>query len=201
MAYDQDAPPSKPSAAPSWVFLGFVLGALCVLAIPSKRKSEPEAQPVPVEKPAPPPAFNSKRFEEVQAVFSAYSQYAVWQNDLTQICVYDPGLNRFAECYEVFRSGDQLYFRTIPSLTWPILTHGIPDNAPIEFTEPTESRAQWLREVHDQNWRDFSNGVRQGLNQGAAAPKAPATPPSVKVEPATQQYTTQTDGGAKPSHP
>lgn len=182
MAYDPDAPPTKPSAAPSWIFLGFVLGALCMLALPSRKRAEPAPEPVPVAKPEPPPPPRPTRFDEVQTVFSAYSQYAVWQDERTEICMYDPDLKRFAECYEVLRSGDQMYFRSIPSLTRPVLTHGVPQNSPVEFTEPKEARAQWLKEVHDENWKDFTEGVRQGMNADHPVPAPVVPPPAVKPE-------------------
>ena len=197
MAYDPDAPPQKPTSAPSWVLLGFVLGALFILAMPSRQKPAAEPAPVQAPKPEPLPPPNPGRFEAVETVFEAWSQYAVWQNERTEICVYDPDLNRFAECYEVLRSGDQMYYRSIPALTRPVLTHGVPPNSPVEFTEPSEVRTQWLKEVRDENWRDFSKGVKEGMDDASGqatkpTPNAPAAVPMVKPPPPAPPKTDST---------
>ena len=177
MAYDPDQPPPKPSQAPSWVLMGFVLGALCVVAVskvrpPGKASAGADDGQVAAtvsQAPAPKPAPG--RFQGVEAVFYEWSKYAVWDHDTTEISVYDPDLKRYAECYEVIRAGDEYYFRTIPALTRPILTHGVPANSPLQFTETVESRARWLRDVNEENKRAFSEAF------GSASQTKPSAQP------------------------
>lgn len=177
MPYDEDAPPpAKPSQAPSWVLLGFVLGALCILALPHAKKAEPAPAPAAeaASLQATPTVVHTQilsRFLTVEELFTELSSYAVWDNDTTQICVYDPDIGKFAECYEVLRRDGEYYFKSITSLTRPVLTHGIPANSLIEFTETAAQRAQWLKDVNDEAWRSLSGGSR-GQDAG------PSTQPS-----------------------
>ena len=187
MTYDPDAPPpAKPSPVPSWVILGFILGGLCVYTFfRSAHPVAPSPSAAAAETPAPEaihPVLRAQplsRFLAVQELFAQSASYAVWENDTTQISVYDPDLGQFGECYEVTRRGEDYYFRTITSLTRPILTHGVPKNSLVEFTETAASRAQWLKDVSDENWRSFSNGVHEGMSQTPTPPPpAPAGPPA-----------------------
>lgn len=168
MAYDPDQPPPKPSQAPSWVLLGFVLGILCMLALSKVRRpggSGVVTEEAPVlSAPAPAPKPSPGRFQGVEAVFYEWASYAVWDHDTTEVTVYDPDLKRYAESYEVLRSADEYYFRTIPALTRPVLSHGVPENAPLIFTETVESRARWLRDVSEENKRAFSEAFRQSTS-------------------------------------
>ena len=112
MTYDPDAPPqAKPSQAPSWVILGFVLGALCVFAFPRTERPVPTA-PVPPAAEIEHATIRAQpisRFQAVEAVFTEWATYASWDADTTEISVYDPDLKKYAECYEVLRHGDDLY--------------------------------------------------------------------------------------------
>jgi hypothetical protein len=149
--------------------LGFVLGALVVLAIP---RSAPA--PVPAPPPEKPPAAQppAPRLTTIEAVFAEWGKYAVWDQDVTEVALWNSGTGDYSDAYEVLRAGDALFFRSIPRLTRPILTHGLPDdeNRPIEFTETEAQRAQWMKENGDASW----NAMRQVLR----GPEAPATKPA-----------------------
>jgi hypothetical protein len=134
--------PARLSKTPSWITLGFALGAMFVLALPRDRPAAPaqapaiDRAPVRLERPV---------LTEIEAVFAEWSQYAAWEHDITEVALWDADRKSYAICYEVLRSGDSTFFRSIPHLTRPVLTHGVPANSPLQFTETEEQRQQWLR--------------------------------------------------------
>jgi hypothetical protein len=157
---DEDSPPvpAKPSMVPSWIMLGFALGALFVWALP-RRPEAPVREPV-----APTPTPLVRRFSTVEAVFEQWGQYASWSDNTTQIALWSGETNSFSECYEAVRVGEAVYFRSIPALTRPILTHGILiDGCPLQFTETAAQHEQWLAQVRDENGRQFVKGVREAF--------------------------------------
>jgi hypothetical protein len=156
-AEERDYPPSaaKLSKTPSWIMLGFVLGVVFVLALPPRKPSPPNApRPAltPPAKPTPPTVERAKFFEEV---FAEWSKYAVWDNELTEVAFWNSETKAFSDRFEVFRSGDRYYFRSIAQFTRPVLTHGVPKDSPLQFTETVASREEWLRENADENVRTF----------------------------------------------
>jgi hypothetical protein len=132
--------PSRLSKTPSWVMLGFVLGALFVWALPQAEQAvvRPAANPVTLVQLARPQAT------EIEAVFAQWSQQAVWEYDLTEVALWDVDKRSYSLCYEVLRNGDNYYFRSIPRLTRPVLTHGVRGQPPLQFTEPEAMRREWL---------------------------------------------------------
>jgi hypothetical protein len=159
----EDLPPparAKPSKTPSWVMLGFVLGARAMLALPRFEKIG--APPVTVTLVAPPPpgpAAPEKPTVEralfFEAVFAEWSKYAGWENELTEVAFWNGDTKSFSDRFEVFRSGERFYFRSITQFTRPLLTHGVPDNSPLQFTESQAARDEWLRENAAENLRAF----------------------------------------------
>jgi len=135
-------PPSakRLSKTPSWVTLGFVLGALFVWALPQVEK----------DLVSPPPAVSATlqlrrpALTEIEAVFAEWGHFAVWENDLTEVALWDVDKHSYSICYEVLRSGENLYFRSIPRLTRPVLTHGLHGTMPLQFTETEALRREWL---------------------------------------------------------
>jgi hypothetical protein len=95
---------------------------------------------------APPQIVQLERpkLTEVEAVFAEWERYAVWKNDLTQVAMWDTEKRSYSICYEVLRQGGQFYFRSIPNLTRPLLTRGVPADAPLQFAETEESRRAWI---------------------------------------------------------
>jgi hypothetical protein len=165
---EESPPPGKPTQVPSWVMLGFALGALFVLALPKRAAVEPEARAAaeaPAAKPAKPPPIST-----IEAVFAVWGKYASWSDDTTEVALWSPETKAYSDCYEVLRMGENNYFRTITRLTRPILDHGVVEGSPLQFTETVRQREEWLAEVSKENLRALSQGVRQSM-------ETPATPP------------------------
>ena len=154
----------KPSQVPSWITLGFILGALFVLALPRHGTAEPGPrlmEPEPAAKPPAPPA--APRITTIEAVFEAWEKYAVWSNGTTEVALWSPDTKSFSEFYEVVRVGDNTYFRSITSLTRQVLNHGVDVNSPLEFTETERQRYEWLREVDKENFKAISAAARDAF--------------------------------------
>ncbi|HEY1848881.1 MAG TPA: hypothetical protein VGG37_06730 [Opitutaceae bacterium] len=172
---EEPASPSKqkPSQVPSWVLVGFGLGALFVLALPRSRVAAP---PPVAEAPAPPPkAAEEPKITTIEAVFALWDRYAVWSGDTTQVALWDSDTKSYSEYYEVLRTpSGYYYFRSLTSLTRPILTHGVDDKGPLQFTETDKQRQAWLEAVNKENWRSISEGARKALAPESPPAKAPS---------------------------
>jgi len=158
---DEPRPPPRAqlSKTPSWIMLGFALGVLCVLAWqrkeePPPARTTPSAAARPAARPTP-PAPTLERALFFEGVFGEWSKYAVWENELTEVAFWSAENKAFSEHFEVFRSDGRYYFRSIPQFTRPLLTHGVPANSPLQFTEPQAARDEWLRESSAENLRAF----------------------------------------------
>jgi hypothetical protein len=164
--------PGKPSQVPSWVMLGFILGALFVLALPRRSPVEPESRTVREVPPAKPAtAVETPQITTIEAVFASWDKYAMWSNDTTEVALWNSDTKGFSDCYEVLRVGDAYYFRSIPRLTRPILAHGMAEGSPLEFTETVRQRSEWLSEVGKENLKALSESVNQQF--GAPTPEPP----------------------------
>jgi hypothetical protein len=134
-------PRSRLSKTPSWVSLGFLLGALFVWTLPREEKApaafSPEAAPQVVQ-------LERPKLTEIEAVFAEWETYAVWKNDVSEVAMWDTEKRSYTLCYEVLRQGGSYYFRSIPQLTRPVLTRGVPADAPLQFAETDESRRAWI---------------------------------------------------------
>jgi hypothetical protein len=124
---------SKPSQVPSWVTLGFALGALFVMALP---------KPAPIERveqaPPEPAAFKAavpSRVTTIEAVFSDWGRYAQWSGAVTQVGLWNADTRSYSDFYEVLKMGDVLFFRSIPALSGPVVSQGIPVECPLEFAQ------------------------------------------------------------------
>jgi hypothetical protein len=140
--------PAKMSKTPSWVMLGFVLGALFVVALPPRTKPE-KAEPIrpartleftrasPVRQPQP--------LTTVEDVFAVWGEHAVWSDDITEVAFWNKEYQDFTDYFEVRRINGAYYFRSIPRLTRRILNHGKPlPESPFRFTETEEQYREWL---------------------------------------------------------
>jgi hypothetical protein len=173
MDEETPAPPAKPSQIPSWVTLGFILGALFVLAWPRHAADISEARPV-VEAPMKPRALaEGSKMATIDAVFQAWGGGAVWSDGTTEVALWSPETKSFSDCYEVVKVDGEFYYRPIPALTRPILTHGIPENSPLEFTETELQRQEWLGEVRKENWKAFTEGNAHTPAEGEVVPPPP----------------------------
>jgi hypothetical protein len=137
----------KMSMIPSWVMLGFVLGAVFVATLPPLKKPQPlpPAAP-PTIKSAAPPTTTRPQISTIEAVFAVWGENAVWDNDTTEVALWNTDLKRFADFYEVRRVGDVYYFRTIPKLTRRVVNHGkaLPVECPLQFTETEAQYLEWF---------------------------------------------------------
>lgn len=173
----EPSPPAKakPSLVPSWIMLGFVVGALFVWALPRPRPAPsrlepPESNPVTIIKTPP-------QITMIEAVFSEWGKYAVWDNDITEVALWSSETRAFSDCFEVLRSGSNYFFRSIPRLTRPVLTHGTREHSPLQFTETEAQRAEWLGEKRQETWKALSTAARENLQPGAPSPKKAAEHP------------------------
>jgi hypothetical protein len=154
--------PAKMSKTPSWVMLGFVLGALTVVSLPPLRK-EKEKPPVPSisatkaeparkeEGPRSPPQVST-----IEAVFEEWAKGAVWDADTTEVALWSPTTRDFTEYFEVLRYANRYYFRTIPTLTRRVINRGKPvPNCPLLFTETEEQYQEWRQ--HGRSERPFGD--------------------------------------------
>ena len=134
-------PPAKMSMTPSWVMLGFGLGAFFVWALPTPEKTPPPApaERVPEQKML---VVRLPRLTDVEAVFAQWDRYAIWDNDATEVAYWSEETKSFANFFEVLRVGDRLFFRSIPKLTRPLIKRGVEAHSPLLFTGVAEvSRA------------------------------------------------------------
>jgi hypothetical protein len=158
MPTDEDdlAPVSKEklSKTPSWIMVGFVLG--CLFAYVADReiekrrgKNPPPPRPAPVVPAAPPevPAGLRLSQNEVDAIFTQAEGGAVWENDITEIVVFNMRTGKFSDMVEVMRSGPYYYYRPIFRLTRPLITAEAPEGALILFTESEKAREKRLAPI------------------------------------------------------
>lgn len=132
-------PRSRLSKTPSWITLGFVLGVLFMLSLPHDLPNKPTAPPEP-----PLVRLERPKITEVEAVFAEWGDRAVWENDLTEVALWDTEKRSYSIFYEVLRRDGQYYFRSIPRLTRPILERGTDPQAPLLVTETEKTRREWI---------------------------------------------------------
>lgn len=168
------------SKTPSWVMVGFILGALFVYSLP---RHEPEGpRPIVVTASSKPLVVERQPLTTIEAVFSLWAEYAVWDNDVTQVALWNAEMGSFAENYEVRRVDGIYYFRSIPHLTNRVVMHGKPPPAdcPLRFTE-TEAQYEDWRE-HGRTERPVEN-LRPTFTPPSYAPPTVAPPPTTSIAP------------------
>lgn len=143
---DQPAPErplshSRLSKTPSWITLGFLIGAVTVYMLPREPKP---AAPVAPTGPATIVRLERPNITDIEAVFQEWGEFAVWERDLTEVALWDTEKRSYSICYEVTRRDDNLYFRSIPRLTRPILTRGVDPQSPLQLTETERTRREWI---------------------------------------------------------
>jgi hypothetical protein len=160
--------PPKPSMAPSWVLLGFGIGVLFIWMLPP---SEPPAA-AGLEPAAAPVARSAPQIAVIEAVFAEWGSAASWENDVTEVALWSSETGSYSQCFQVIRTGGMYFFRSIPRLTRPVLTRGVRDNSPLQFTESEAQRAEWIGAKNQETWRALSEAAR---NQAAPPPQIPAS--------------------------
>jgi hypothetical protein len=160
--------PPKPSMAPSWVLLGFGIGVLFIWMLPP---SEPPAA-AGLEPAAAPVARSAPQIAVIEAVFAEWGSAASWENDVTEVALWSGETGSYSQCFQVIRTGGMYFFRSIPRLTRPVLTRGVRDNSPLQFTESEAQRAEWIGAKNQDTWRALSEAAR---NQAAPPPQIPGS--------------------------
>lgn len=149
-------PREKLSRAPSWMMVGFAIGIMATLTVEreidrrrgesesveaavreataaEQRKAESEAR---AEARSALVLANQPSLSAIEAVFGQWGHYAIWQNETTQVALWNGATNEFGDNIEVVRLGSVLYYRTLPQLTRPLIKEGVVIQAPMAFTEP-----------------------------------------------------------------
>lgn len=110
-------------------------------ATPSlKPAASPEVTPTAKPQPA-----RKRRLSEIEAVFEEWGQYAIWDQNRTEVALWNSEQNAYADFYEVWRDpSGGLYFRSLPRLTRPVLAHASKTEAPLLFTESLAMRKEWM---------------------------------------------------------
>ena len=160
--------PPKPSMAPSWVLLGFGIGVLFIWMLP--RSETPAAAGL---EPAPAPvARTAPQIAVIEAVFAEWGSAASWENNGTEVALWSSETGSYSQCFQVIRAGRMYFFRSIPRLTRPVLTRGVRDNSPLQFTESEAQRAEWIGAKNQETWRALSEAAR---NQAAPPSQIPGS--------------------------
>jgi hypothetical protein len=178
---------AKMSQVPSWIMVGFVIGALTVWLWPKAKPTpaEPGSPPVVVAEPAAVPRQPGP-LSRIEAVFERFGEGAVWSDNVTEVALWDPASERYADFYEIRRIEGNLYFRTIPALTRRVIARGKPQpDSPVQFTETEEQYREWYE--HGRNERPIENLWRKAPPPPKPAavvvpPVSPVVPAKVEVE-------------------
>ena len=149
-------PQPKLSKTPSWIMVGFIAGALFAYGVQQQAAHHAEAKPVPSPAPAPaqtePPHSGTALKDHasvtaIENIFLQYQEKAVWHNDLTEVALWNAETGKYSELFEVMRSGEYLYFRTLPHLTRAVIRQNVDPNCPLKFTEPIDAQLKHLKET------------------------------------------------------
>jgi hypothetical protein len=150
------------------VLLGFGIGVLFIWMLPP---SEPPAA-AGLEPAAAPVARSAPQIAVIEAVFAEWGSAASWENDVTEVALWSSETGSYSQCFQVIRTGGMYFFRSIPRLTRPVLTRGVRDNSPLQFTESEAQRAEWIGAKNQDTWRALSEAAR---NQAAPPPQIPGS--------------------------
>lgn len=135
--------------------VGFIVGALFAFGvqheIDRRNQEKPPAIPVPLPAKIEPQKSISAIKERtslsaIENIFAQYSEHAIWRNDITEVALWSAETNKFTECFEVMRSGDCFYYRTIPGLTRPVRRPNPAPDLPLRYTEPEDEQLKRLQQ-------------------------------------------------------
>lgn len=157
-----ESPESRPSRAelsktPSWIMLGFVLGVLTVVGfrkerVPARVITPPAQTAVAVQS-----AGNEKAGEQgdqrsvtsrqdrpslavIEAVFAQWGGYAIWEDEVTEVALWNSLTNDFTDYFEVLRTSSGYFYRSMVRLRRPWTDARPPRESPLRFTEPLGHR-------------------------------------------------------------
>ncbi len=172
---------SKMSKTPSWIMLGFLLGALFVLALPQRKtKAPPPVAILPGEPARPAVPREPAPLSRIEIIFEQYGEGAVWSDSTTEVAMWDPVEERYADLYEVRRMDGKLYFRSIPQLTRRVISRGkVPADSLLQFTETEEQYREWNE--HGRTERPIER-MWQKPARAPAISVAPPTAPAIETQ-------------------
>lgn len=135
--------------------VGFIIGALFAFGVQHEidRRNQvkspvaPPPSPVKIEQPKSISALTERTsLSAIESIFAQYNEHAVWRNDITEVALWSAETNKFTECFEVMRSGDLYYYRTIQSLTRPVRRPNPAPDLPLRYTEPEDEQVKRLQQ-------------------------------------------------------
>lgn len=135
--------------------VGFIVGALFATGVHHeidrrnqlKQPPAPTRPPVKIERPKSISALKERTsLSAIENIFTQYSEHAIWRNDITEVALWNAETNQFTECFEVMRSGDYFYYRTIPALTRPLRRPNPAPDLPLRYTEPEDEQLKRLQQ-------------------------------------------------------
>lgn len=104
--------------------LGFLIGVACMGLMPDKKDAPPAAVRAPAEpvRPATSATVLAGRpsLVAIEALFAAGEYRAVWQDDRTQVALWNTSTGQFSDFVEVTRRDGDYFFRDLARLTWPV---------------------------------------------------------------------------------
>ena len=136
--------------------VGFIAGALFAYGVRLEVVRQNETKPAPPPPSAPvqtEPARSGAALKDraslnaIENIFAQYQGQAVWHNDLTEVALWNAETGKYSEFFEVMRSGDYYYFRTLPHLTRAVVRQNVDPNCPLRFTEPIDVQLKKLKET------------------------------------------------------
>lgn len=145
--FDESPATSRPklSKTPSWIMLGFLLGAIFVAAMNSRpRRAAPTAPPPTPPPKAAAPAALPARLTDIEAYFAEWKQYAVWANELTYVVAYDSASGTYRDAFEILRVGDKFYFRSVTRPRGMRVREDVPNNALFQFLVPVPEESRGI---------------------------------------------------------
>ena len=140
------------SKVPSWILLGFLIGAAFVFLLRREYIFGGDPAPTTFVEPIPPPApaasptsltalEGEPSLSAIEAIWMAWGEHAVWIGELSEVAMWNTQNLAFSDYVEVTRRGESYFFRSIPKLTRPIVDRGLGIRAPIQFTGPPKATA------------------------------------------------------------
>jgi hypothetical protein len=150
-----NSPRKSSSHVPLWMTVGFALG-IGVGAMLFRDEARPAQAPVGKQAEAIEPdrgevSRDAGSLAALEQAFQRWGGYAVWENDTTQFAAWDPRKRKHSDFVEVRRTDGRFYFRTLRSLSRPLIDHGPKSAIPFLFTETKEMRDQFYRDHPNYN--------------------------------------------------
>lgn len=141
--HEHSPPPAPPSKVPSWMLLGFIIGATFVFLL-RRDYIRPVPPPVALADTSGPSSTTIQAVERkpdaslatIEAVWAVWGEHAIWEGETTQVAMWNVDKGGFSEFFEVVRYGDHVYFRSLTRLTRPVIDRGLGIQCPLQFTAP-----------------------------------------------------------------